>query len=47
MAMGQIQIHTEYQAVRTAEQCTGASFSEAHVECSGLVGRQPITFNIF
>ena len=47
MAMGQIQIHIKHQAVRTAEQCTSAFFSEAHAECSGLVGRQPKTLNIY
>ena len=45
--MGQIQIHVKYQAVRTAEPCTSAFFSEAHAECSGLVGRQPIILNIY
>ena len=45
--MGQIQIHVKYQAVRTAEPCTSAFFSEAHAECSGLVGRQPTTLNIY
>ena len=40
-------IHIKHQAVRTAEQCTSAFFSEAHAECSGLVGRQPTTLNIY
>ena len=47
MAMGQIQIHIKHQAVRTAEQCTSAFFSEAHAKCSGLVGTQPTTLNIY
>ena len=45
--MGQIQIHIRHQAAGTVKLCTDASFSEAHVECSGLVGMQPTGLDFF
>ncbi len=41
MAVGRTQIHTRRQAAGTVQQCTNASSSEGHAECSGWEGMQP------